>query len=132
MLSSAITALPDPPYQRMIELMQLAERHGFEYAWPYDSHILWQESYATLTLAADRTEKIKLGHFVTNPGIRDPTIVASWYATMQDISNGRMAMGIGRGDSSRRGVELQPDKVAEFEASCGMIKDLVNGSGGEG
>src|SRR6059058_6051916 len=127
MLSFGVTVLPDPPYQRMIELMQLAERQGFEYAWTYDSHILWQESYGTLPLAADRTERIKLGHFVTNPGIRDPTITASWYATLQDISNGRMALGIGRGDSSRRVVGLKPVKVAEFEARCRMIKDLMNG-----
>ena len=108
MLSFGVTVLPDPPYQRMIELMKLAEQHGFEYAWTYDSHILWQESYATLPLAAAQTSKIKLGHFVTNPGIRDATITASWYATMQDISNGRMVMGIGRGDSSRRVVGLKP------------------------
>jgi probable F420-dependent oxidoreductase len=131
MLSFGVTVLPDPPYARMIELMQFAEGQGFEYAWTYDSHILWQESYATLALAADRTERIKLGHFVTNPGIRDPTITASWYATMQDISNGRMVMGIGRGDSSRRVVGLQPVKVAEFESRCRMIKDLMNGRGVE-
>ena len=127
MLSFGVTVLPDPPYQRMIELMQLAERQGFDYAWTYDSHILWQDSYATLPLAADRTERIKLGHFVTNPGIRDPTVTASWYATMHDISNGRMVMGIGRGDSSRRVVGLQPVKVAEFEQRCRMMKDLMNG-----
>src|SRR5437867_1931501 len=129
MLSFGVTVLPDPPYQRMIELIQIAEGHGFEYAWTYDSHILWEESYATLPLAAKATSKIKLGHFVTNPGIRDPTITASWYATMQDISDGRMVMGIGRGDSSRRVVGLQPVKVAEFERRCRMIKDLMNGRG---
>ena len=64
---------------------------------------------------------------MTNPGIRDPTITASWYATMQDLSNGRMVMGIGRGDSSRRVVGLKPVKVAEFEARCAMIKELMNG-----
>jgi probable F420-dependent oxidoreductase len=36
-------------------------------------------------------------------------------------------MGIGRGDSSRRVVGLKPVKVAEFEARCRMIKDLMNG-----
>ena len=127
MLSFGVTVLPDPPYRRMIELMQLAERHGFEYAWTYDSHILWEESYATLPLAAAKTSKIKLGHFVTNPGIRDPTITASWYATMQDISDGRMVMGIGRGDSSRRVVGLKPVSVAEFERTLPVIKDLMNG-----
>jgi len=126
-LSFGVTVLPDPPHARMIELMQFAERQGLEYAWTYDSHVLWQDSYATLPLAAAQTERIKLGHFVTNPGIRDPTVTASWYATAHDISNGRMAMGIGRGDSSRRVVGLQPVKVAEFERRCRMIKDLMNG-----
>ena len=40
-LSFGVTVLPDPPYQRLIELIQLAEGHGFEYGWTYDSHVLW-------------------------------------------------------------------------------------------
>src|SRR5918999_6458514 len=127
MLTFGMTVMPDPPFSRMLELMQLAERQGFEYGWTYDSHILWQESYALLPLVADKTERIKLGHCVTNPGIRDPTITASWYATMQDVSKGRMVMGIGRGDSSRRVVGLKPVRVAEFERRLRMIKDLMNG-----
>src|SRR5918912_590395 len=126
-LSFGLTALPDPPYTRLIEVLQEAERQGFEYGWTYDSHILWQESYATLPLVAANTEKLRLGHCVTNPGIREPTITASWYATLHDVSNGRAVMGIGRGDSSRRVVGLKPVKVAEFEARLRMIKDLMNG-----
>src|SRR6478735_8030072 len=121
------TVMPDPPFSRMLDHIQLAERNGFEYGWTYDSHILWQESYALLPLVADKTERIKLGHCVTNPGIRDPTITASWYATMQDLSGGRMVMGIGRGDSSRRVVGLKPVRVAEFERRLRMMKDLMNG-----
>ena len=68
-----------------------------------------------LTLAADRTSTMKFGHFVTNPGTREPTVVASVYATLHDISGGRMVMGIGRGDSARRVIGLQPVKMAEFE-----------------
>jgi probable F420-dependent oxidoreductase len=127
MLSFGVTVLPDPPYQRLVEVLQKAEEQGFEYGWTYDSHILWQESYATLPLAATATSTLKLGHCVTNPGIRDPTITASWYATMQDITKGRMVMGIGRGDSSRRVVGLKPVRVAEFERRLRMMKDLMNG-----
>ena len=127
MLSFGVTALPDPPYTRLVEVFQNGERNGFEYGWTYDSHILWQDSYATLPIAAVQTEKIKLGHCVTNPGIRDPTITASWYATLHDVSNGRAVMGIGRGDSSRRVVGLKPVKVDEFERRLVMIKDLMNG-----
>jgi probable F420-dependent oxidoreductase len=126
-ISFGVTVLPDPPYTRFLELIQLAERQGFEYGWTYDSHVLWHESIPLLTLAAERTSRMKLGHFVTNPGTREPTVLASAYATMHVISEGRMVMGIGRGDSARRVIGLQPVKVAEFEAACRMIKDFMNG-----
>jgi probable F420-dependent oxidoreductase len=126
-ITFGVTVLPDPPYTRFLELIELAEHHGFDYGWTYDSHYLWQESIPLLTLAADRTSRMKLGHFVTNPGTREPTVLASAYATLHDISEGRMVMGIGRGDSARRTIGLQPVKMAEFEQACRMIKDLMNG-----
>jgi probable F420-dependent oxidoreductase len=127
MLSFGVTVLPDPPYQRWLELIQLAEQHGFDYAWTYDSHVLWQESFPLLAVAARETSKIKLGHFVTNPATREPTLLASSYATLNDLSNGRMVMGIGRGDSAVRYIGKQPMKVAEFEAACKMVRELMNG-----
>lgn len=99
----------------------------FRNAWTYDSHILWQEGYVLLTLAASATTRIRLGHCVTNPGIREPTVTASAYSTLQDFSGGRMVMGIGRGDSSRRVVGLEPVPVREFETALEMIKNLMNG-----
>src|SRR5579885_1242627 len=122
-----VTVLPDPPYTRFLELLELAERQGFAYGWTYDSHVLWHESFPLLTLAAERTSRMRLGHFVTNPGTREPTVLASAYATLHVISGGRMVMGIGRGDSARRVIGQQPVKMAEFEASCRMIKDFMNG-----
>ena len=127
MLRFGVTVLPDPPWQRLVELIRLAEQHGFEYGWTYDSHVLWQEPYPLLTLAAMHTERIRLGLNVTNPGTREPTVTASAFATLQDISGGRMVLGIGRGDSARRVIGQQPVKVAEFEAACAMIRDLMNG-----
>jgi probable F420-dependent oxidoreductase len=127
MLSFGVTVLPDPPHERFLELIQLAEENGFGYGWTYDSHVLWHESTPLLTLAAERTKTMKLGHFVTNPGTREPTVLASMYATLHVITGGRMVMGIGRGDSARRVVGLKPVKVAEFEESSRMIRDFMNG-----
>src|SRR3982750_127578 len=126
-LSFGVTVLPDPPYTRFLELLELAEQRGFEYGWTYDSHILWHDGIPLLTLAAERTKTMKLGHCVTNPGTRDPKVLASSYATMHVTSGGRMVMGIGRGDSARRVIGLQPVKVAEFERRTAMIKALMNG-----
>src|SRR5690348_1140141 len=122
-----VTVLPDPPFSRWLELIQLAERHGFGYAWTYDSHVLWQESIPMLAVAARETTSIRLGHFVTNPATRDPTVLASAYATLHDLSNGRMAMGIGRGDSAVRYIGRRPMKVADFERACAMVRELMNG-----
>jgi probable F420-dependent oxidoreductase len=127
MLQFGVTVLPDPPYQRLLDLTKLAEQQGFEYGWTYDSHVLWQESMPVMALLADQTSKIKLGHMVTNPATRDPTVLASAYATLQDISNGRMIMGIGRGDSAVRYVGRKPMKVADFEQALAMIKPFMNG-----
>ncbi len=126
-ISFGVTVLPDPPFTRFLELLQLAEQHGFEYGWTYDSHVLWQESIPLLALAADRTSSLKLGHFVTNPGTREPTVLASAYATLHEISGGRMVRGIGRGDSARRYIGQQPVKMDEFERSCRMIREFMNG-----
>ena len=127
MLRFGVTVLPDPPYTRWLELIQLAEKQGFEYAWTYDSHVLWQESIPLLAVAGRETSTIKLGHFVTNPGTREPTVLASAYATLHDLSDGRMVMGIGRGDSARRYIGQKPVRVAEFERRIAMIKEFMNG-----
>src|SRR6187455_568751 len=127
MLTFGVTVLPDPPYHRLLELTKLAEDLGFEYGWTYDSHVLWQESMPVMALLADKTSKIKLGHMVTNPATRDPTVLASAYATLHDISNGRMIMGVGRGDSSVRYVGRKPMKVADFEEALKMVKPFMNG-----
>ena len=78
-------------------------------------------------MAAERTTTLKLGLCVTNPGTREPTVLASAHALLQDISGGRIVMGIGRGDSARRVIGQKPVPVAEFERRCAMIRDFMNG-----
>jgi probable F420-dependent oxidoreductase len=127
MLSFGVTILPDPPYTRLIKLTKLAEQQGFAYGWTYDSHVLWQESMPLLALLAKATTRMKLGQMVTNPATRDPTLLASAYATLHDISDGRMIMGVGRGDSAVRSIGRQPMTVADFERALRMVKPLMNG-----
>ena len=64
--------------------------------------MLWRDPYPLLTLMAGATERMRLGTCVTNPGTREPTVTASLLATLDEISDGRMDLGIGRGDSARR------------------------------
>ena len=107
--------------------MQLAEECGFQWAYTYDSHILWQEGCVLITAAAVQTERIGLGFCVTNPGTRDPTVTASFHATLNTVIPGRVVVMIGRGDSARRTIGLDPVKIREFEAATALIRDMANG-----
>jgi probable F420-dependent oxidoreductase len=126
-ISFGVCFAPDPPPSRWVDLTKLAEAQGFEYAWLFDSHVLWQEVYPIFTLMAANTRTIKIGPCVTNPGTRDPTVTASALATLNEISGGRMVMGIGRGDSARRVLGQKPVSVERMEADCRLIRDLAAG-----
>ena len=64
---------------------------------------------------------------MTNPGTREPTVTASFHATLNSMAPGRVAVMIGRGDSARRTIGLEPVKVREFEAATELIRELANG-----
>lgn len=127
MLEFAITFKPDMPHQRMISLTKQAEAAGFNYGWIFDSHVLWKDPYPLLTLMAQATERMRLGTCVTNPGVRDATVTASLLATLNTISSGRMDMGIGRGDSSRRVMGKKPLTLERLEETVQVVRDLCSG-----
>jgi len=122
-----ITLKPDISVERIVALTQQAEQAGFEYGWIFDSHILWKEPYPLLTLMAHATHNMRLGPCVTNPAVRDLTVTASLFATLNLISGGRMELGIGRGDSSRRVLGKKPVTPAELERAVATFRELTAG-----
>ena len=127
MLSFGVTFMTDPPASETVARTVLAEENGFSHAWMWDSHVLWQDPYPIFALMAARTERIHLGTCVTNPVTRDPTVTASAMATLNEISGGRMEMGIGRGDSAQRVLGRGPVTVAHLEQACRVIRNLAEG-----
>ncbi|HJQ68565.1 MAG TPA: TIGR03842 family LLM class F420-dependent oxidoreductase [Blastocatellia bacterium] len=127
MLEFAITFKPDMPHERIVSLARQAEGAGFTYSWIFDSHVLWQEPYPLMTLIAVNTERMRLGTCVTNPAVRDATVTASLLATLNRISGGRMDLGIGRGDSSRRVMGKKPTTLERLEETVSVIRDLNAG-----
>ena len=117
----------DQTPERTVELAKAAEAGGFEYGWVFDTHVLFREPYPLLTLMALNTERMRLGTCVTNPGTREPSVTASALATLNEISSGRMDLGIGRGDSARRVLGKPPITTAGTEEAISVIRDLVEG-----
>jgi probable F420-dependent oxidoreductase len=117
----------DPPASRIIELAKRAEDDGFTYGWTFDSHILWQEPFVIYSRMLAETENMIVGPMVTNPGTRDWTVIASLFATLNEMFGPRTVCGIGRGDSALRYIGLKPVTLATLEESMDVIKGLVAG-----
>ncbi len=124
------------PYQRWHggarESWVGAEALGFDTAYTYD-HLSWRTfrdgpwfgAVPTLTAAAAATERIRLGTLVTNPNFRHPVTLAKDLITLDDVSGGRVTLGIGAGttgfDAAVLGQEPwspreRADRFAEFVA----------------
>jgi probable F420-dependent oxidoreductase len=121
------TLKPEHSIERTLALTQQAEAAGFDYGWLFDSHVLWRDPYPLLTLMAGATSRLRLGTCVTNPGTREPSVTASSLATLDEISDGRMDLGIGRGDSARRVLGKPPITMAHTEEAIRVIRALVAG-----
>jgi probable F420-dependent oxidoreductase len=121
------TLKPDHDIERSVALTRQAEAAGFTYGWVFDNHLPFREVYPLLTLMAVNTTHMRLGTCVTNPATRDPSVTASAIATLDEISGGRMDLGIGRGDSSVRSLGQSPTTMKTLEQAVTVIRDLVEG-----
>ncbi len=113
--------------ERTIALTRQAEAAGFDYGWVFDSHVLWRDPYPLLTLMAEATTRLRLGTCVTNPATREPSVTASALAAINELSGGRMDLGIGRGDSARRVLGKGPTSMKDLEQAVLVIRALVEG-----
>jgi probable F420-dependent oxidoreductase len=117
----------DPPALEVVELAKKAEAAGFSHVWTFDSHVLWQEPFVIYSRILSETSRVVVGPMVTNPGTRDWTVIASQFATLNEMYGNRTICGIGRGDSALRVLGLQPDTLARLRESIGVIRGLANG-----
>jgi 5,10-methylenetetrahydromethanopterin reductase len=101
---------------------------GFDQLWVTDSSLHARNSYAYLTLAATRSARLSLGTAVTNPVTRHPAITAAAAATVDEISGGRMILGIGAGDRPLLALGMKPASVDSLRASIVSIRELWSGS----
>lgn len=104
-----------------------AEELGYSHAWLADSQMIWSDCYATLALAADRTNKINLGTGVAITGTRPPSVNAAGIATINAIAPGRTFLGVGAGNTAMRIMGLPPQRIAHFDEYLQELKPLMKG-----
>jgi 5,10-methylenetetrahydromethanopterin reductase len=101
-----------------------AEASSFTHAWLADSQMVWADVYQCLALCANDTSKIKLGTNVTNPSSRIAPVTACNFATLNVLAPGRVIMGIGTGNTSRRTLGMPAAKMAELRSHVEVCRGL--------
>ncbi|MFD7391677.1 LLM class flavin-dependent oxidoreductase [Streptomyces sp. NPDC059852] len=130
------------PYRRWSEggreAWQRAEQLGFHAAYTYD-HLSWRSfrdgpwfgAVPTLTAAAAVTDRMRLGTLVTSPNFRHPVTLAKDLISLDDVSGGRVTLGVGAGGTGFDATALgqdpwtpreRADRFAEF---VGLLDRLL-------
>jgi alkanesulfonate monooxygenase SsuD/methylene tetrahydromethanopterin reductase-like flavin-dependent oxidoreductase (luciferase family) len=99
-----VVILPELSRGELTRVWRHAEALGFDHAWTYD-HLAWRSlrdspwyaAVPTLAAAALATERIRIGPLVASPNFRHPVSFARELIALDDLSEGRLTLGIGAG-----------------------------------
>lgn len=137
-----LTILPERPWAQARHQWRRAEELGFDHAWTYD-HLVWAGlpdapwygTVPTLTAAALETSRIGLGTFVASPNFRHPATLHREVQSLDDISGGRLLLGLGKGGDLDSRILGQPplttkervDRFQEFTRLYLRLRDDETG-----
>jgi probable F420-dependent oxidoreductase len=124
-------------YQEIRALARQAEQAGFDSIWIMD-HLLFRhsgqptrgvwEGWTVLTALAEATERVMLGTLVLCTTFRNPALLAKMAATLDEISGGRLILGLGAGwhEPEFEAFDFPFDhRVSRFEEALQIIVPLL-------
>ena len=126
-------------WDEWVALASACEEHGVEALFRSDHYISWfdenrrvLDAWATLAGLAARTTKLELGTLVSPATFRHPSVLARSAATADEISDGRVTLGMGAGWQSREheayGFEFETarERVARLGEQIEIVHDLLH------
>jgi 5,10-methylenetetrahydromethanopterin reductase len=116
--------LATQPVPAIVKQVQLAESLGYETAWIADTHLVCRELWVTLTACALATSRIRLGPGITVPHTRHISVTASAIATLDEIAEGRVVIGVGTGGSAAQTMGLTLEQTARVSTLEHMATSL--------
>lgn len=131
----------DEPWPELRALVRHADSTGWDTVYVEDHFITHSESdgpllEATGTLAAlaAATERITLGTLVLSVTYRHPAVIANWAATVDQVSAGRLVLGLGAGweehEHAAYGFPLGSpgERVDRFVEGLAVVQGLLTQS----
>lgn len=109
------------------EEVRLASDLGYDLITVGDSPAGWHELYVSLTLAALEAPHATLAPLVTSPFMRHPLVTASALCSIDDLSGGRVALGLATGGSTVLAIGRPPATQAEIRAEFDALRELFAG-----
>lgn len=133
-----VVILPASAWAQSEPIWRRAEELGAHTAWTYD-HLTWRDlrdgpwfaAVPLLAAAAQVTTTMRLGTLVTSPNFRHPVTLAKEVMTLDDLSTGRITLGIGAGgsgwDAGALGQEpwTTAERTARFEEFVDQLDQLL-------
>ena len=114
-----LTFWPDRDPRELADLAAAAEDAGFDDLWIPD-HYNIRDCGVVLTLCATRTRRLRLGTAVVTVLLRHPAILASFFATLDEISDGRAMAGLGPG-----GFEVKSELAVGTPSPLSTTREAV-------
>ncbi len=124
-------------WAEMRDIAQAVEGGGFDSLWVGD-HLLFRddqtgtrgpmEAWTTLAALAETTSRVELGPLVAATSFHSPAMLAKMAATVDDISGGRLILGLGAGwnEPEYRAFGFPFDnRVSRFEEAFTVIRTLI-------
>ena len=109
---------------------ELKRRAGVDF--PDDPDVALEgylECFTVLAALAMAIPRVELGSFVASAAYRNPGLLAKMAVTIDDVSGGRLVLGLGAGDSEGEHVTFgfpHEQRVGRFEETLQIMKSLFN------
>ena len=126
------------PLAEYIAMARAAQAVGFDSIWMGD-HLLYRdepgergppEAFSVLAALAASTDRIALGPLVACLPFREPVVLAKTAATLDEISGGRLTLGVGAGwnrdEFDAAGIPFE-DRVGRSLESYEIVRGLIAG-----
>jgi 5,10-methylenetetrahydromethanopterin reductase len=119
--------LGDLSSARVVDLSQRIEGYGLDQIWVADERF-YRDVFVNMTLVACHTRRVRIGALVTDPYIRHPAVTAAAAASIDEVSGGRVVLGLGAGLSGFKQLGIERIRPARaIREAIQLINRLTAG-----